>query len=94
MQLTKLVLSLLAVNKCNASAGAIVAKTAGAVAGKVTDLVVNLNPWAAGAVAVGSVSGVGWKYLGNKSHSRSYIFFFYFCYFYAMVFCTIICTII
>ena len=64
MKLTKLFLSLLALHQCDASAGAIAAKAASAVVGKVTDVVVNLNPWAAGAVAVTSVSGVGYKYLG------------------------------
>ena len=57
MKLSKLFLSLLALHQCDASA-------VSAVVGKVTDVVVNLNPWAAGAVAVTSVSGVGYKYLG------------------------------
>ena len=77
MQFTKLFLSLIAVQQCDASgdlpsAGAIAAKateaiagkTVGAVVGGVTDIAVNLNPWAAGVVAVTSVSGVVYKYQG------------------------------
>ena len=60
MQLTKLFLSLLALQQCDASGEVI----AGKLVGGVTDFVVNLNPWAAGAVAVTSVSGVVWKYQG------------------------------
>ena len=73
MKFTKIYLPLLAFNQCDASAGAIAAKAAGAVAGKVTDIFVNLNSGAAVAVAVTSVSGVGYKYLGLKSLTIRFI---------------------
>ena len=60
MQFTKLVLSLLALQQCDAS-GAIAGKTVGAVVG---DIAVSLNPGAAAAVAVTSVLGVVYKYQG------------------------------
>jgi len=72
MKFTKIYLSLLAFHQCDASAGAIAAKAAGAVVGKVTDIVVNLNPWAAGAVAVTGVSSVGYKYLGLNSLTKRF----------------------
>ena len=74
MQLTKLFLSLLALQQCDASGDlptiaakateAIAGKTVAAVVGGVTDIAVNLNPYAAGAVAVTSISGVVYKYQG------------------------------
>ena len=63
MQFTKLVLSLLALQQCDAS-GAIAGKTVGAVVGGAADIAVSLNPGAAAAVAVTSVLGVVYKYQG------------------------------
>ena len=64
MKFTKLFLPVLAMNQCDASAGAIAAKAASTVVGKVTDVVVNLNPWAAVTVVVTSGLGVVYKYQG------------------------------
>ena len=58
MQLTKLFLSLIAFQQCDASA--IAAK---AIAG-VTEIAVNLNPYAAGAVAISGAFSAVYKYQG------------------------------